>query len=278
MSILSISNLHAQIAGKEILKGISLTVNSGEIHVLMGPNGSGKSTLSYALMGHPLYEVSANKKSKIAIDGKSITDLPPNERARRGLFLAFQNPLTIQGVPIASFLRTAYQAITPSKEKFSIGDFNKMLVEKAQNLGLTREFLRRSLNDGFSGGEKKKAEMLQAIVLQPKFAIFDEIDTGLDIDALKVVGQGIGELVKAGAGVIIITHYQRILRYVKPDMVHILKDGIIVKSGGYDLAKQIEKEGYASINSNFKAPARNATQSVAGGQISNKVQNAESKI
>ena len=250
MAKLTISNLHVSIEDKEILKGLSLSINSGEIHALMGPNGSGKSTLSYALMGHPFYQVQSSKlkvQSSIKIDKTNIVDLGPDARAKLGMFLAFQNPLTVAGVPVASFLRTAYQSIYGKDSKQSIADFNRMLIAKAEEMGLDRSFLRRSLNEGFSGGEKKKAEMLQAFILKPKFAIFDEIDTGLDVDALKTVAGGIRTLADQGTGVLIITHYQRILSHMKPDFVHIIKDGAIIKSGDSKLAEVIEKEGYKSI-------------------------------
>ena len=244
MSILTISNLHVAIGEKEIIKGLSLTIKSGEIHALMGPNGSGKSTLSYALMGHPGLEV---RSGKIEAGKKDIIDLKVDERAKLGLFLAFQNPLTVAGVPVASLLRTAYQKLHRDGQKFSVVEFNKELIAKAEQFGLDRSFLRRSLNDGFSGGEKKKVEMLQALTLKPKFVIFDEIDTGLDVDALKTVAHGVKLLVDQGSGVIIITHYQRILHHLKPDYVHILMDGRIVKSGDSSLAQRIEKEGYKTI-------------------------------
>ena len=267
MSKLVINNLHVTIAGKDILKGVSLTIPSGEVHVIMGPNGSGKSTLAYALMGHPSYEVKS-QKSKVKINGENILNLKPDERARMGLFLAFQNPLTVSGVPVASLLRTSYQRIkkklfskpglgkntqiksigsSKQRHELSVFEFNTLLEQKAKDLNLDLLFLRRSLNDGFSGGEKKKVEMLQALVLSPKFAILDEIDTGLDIDALKTVALGIRKLVEQGSGVLIITHYQRLLHIVSPDYVHILMDGKIVQSGSVALVEQIEKHGYQSF-------------------------------
>ncbi|MBI3443713.1 Fe-S cluster assembly ATPase SufC [Candidatus Woesebacteria bacterium] len=265
MAIFSFSNLHVSVNGKEILKGLSLTIKSGEVHAIMGPNGSGKSTLAYALMGHPTLEV---RSGKLEVGKKNILNLKANERAKMGLFLAFQNPLTVAGVPVASLLRTSIQSIrgssfnlpkklttvmsNPAKpngeREMSIMEFNRLLEDKAALLGLDKMLLRRGLNDGFSGGEKKKVEMLQALVLQPKFAIFDEVDTGLDVDALKTVAQGINQLVRQGTGVLIITHYQRILHHIKPDFVHIMIKGQLVKSGGYTLAEQIEKEGYGSLN------------------------------
>jgi Fe-S cluster assembly ATP-binding protein len=261
---LTISNLHASIEGKEILQGIHLTVRSGEVHAIMGPNGGGKSTLAYALMGHPLYRTrNPEFKSKITLDGKSLINLPTEERAKLGLFLALQNPIAVPGVTVINLLRTAYQELhevkrgTPDKTQnpllsrrwqaggMSILEFTAMLKKYAKQLHVDESFLSRGIHDGFSGGEKKKIEMLTALVLSPKFAIFDEIDTGLDVDALKVVAKGIEVLVKAGTGVIIVTHYQRILKYVKPDVVHILVNGKIVKTGKADLAKVIEEKGYA---------------------------------
>lgn len=245
---LTIKNVYVAVDGKEIIKGLSLTVRSGEIHVIMGPNGSGKSTLAYALMGHPGLEV---RGGKLELGKKSIHNLKPNERAKLGLFLAFQNPHTVSGVSVSNLLRAAYHSVKRGKlgnlERSSIFEFNKRLESLAVELGIDKAFLQRSLNDGFSGGEKKKIEMLQALVLEPKVAIFDEIDTGLDIDALKVVAKGIASLKSKGAGTLIITHYQRLLHYVKPDYVHILIDGKIVQSGGYDLAEKIEREGYKSL-------------------------------
>jgi len=250
---LKIINLFAALSDKLILKDINLAINPGEVHVIMGPNGSGKSTLAGVLMGNPTYEVKS-QKSKVKIDNKDILDLRPDERARMGLFLAFQNPVGIPGVSVANLLRTAYSLKTKNKDNkkkktlhnpvLSVWEFNERLIEKAKKLGIPAEFLKRSLNEEFSGGEKKKLEMLQAIVLAPKYAIFDEIDTGLDVDALKVTSGGIEELRKEGTGILIITHYQRILRFVKPDFVHILIKGSIVATGDYKLAKEVEKNGY----------------------------------
>lgn len=250
MSRLSIKNLHVNIGDKEVIRGLSLQVESGKIHAVMGPNGSGKSTLAYALMGHPSYECKmSNVQCQMTIDNKNIINLKPNERAKMGIFLAFQNPLTIAGVPVASLLRTAYQKLHTDAKKFSVVEFNKGLIQQAKELGLDQSFLRRSLNDGFSGGEKKKVEMLQALTLKPKFVIFDEIDTGLDVDALKTVAHGAKLLADQGSGIIIITHYQRILHHLKPNFVHVLIDGKIIKSGDSSLAKRIEKEGYKSLSS-----------------------------
>lgn len=244
-STLLIKDLWVSVEQKEILRGINLEIKSGTLHVVMGPNGSGKSTLASTMMGHPFYQIK-NQKSKIKINNKLINDLGPDERAKLGLMLAFQNPLTIPGVTLSNFLRTAYFELY-GKKILSVLAFHKMMQEKATLLSLDHAFLRRSINDGFSGGEKKKAEMLQLLVLQPKFAVFDEIDTGLDVDALKSVSKAIQILKEQGCGILLITHYQRILNHVIPDHVHIMKSGQIVKSGGSELVTQIEEKGYANI-------------------------------
>jgi Fe-S cluster assembly ATP-binding protein len=251
---LSITHFNVALGKRTILKDISLEIQAGKIHALMGPNGSGKSTLSQALMGSPNYKVSG-EKMKISVDGKNITDLKPDERARAGLFLAFQNPVAIPGVTVANLLRAAFMEMHPQNDKkgekkihnpalSSVFTFNKMLVEKAKLLSVPQEFLSRGLNEEFSGGEKKKLEMLQALVLEPKYAIFDEIDTGLDVDALKIVAEGIFAMKKNKIGILLITHYQRILRFAKPDFVHILIGGKIVEEGPGSLAMEIEKNGY----------------------------------
>src|SRR3972149_1833406 len=263
-SRLIIFNLRVSVMDKEILKGISLSVGSGEVHAVMGPNGSGKSTLAMALMGHPSYKV-LSSKNKIQINGKNIVDLPTEERAKKGLFLAFQAPTAIPGVSVVNLLRSAYQEIYSANGQsgqktdrlhnpllsrrwqatgLTLTEFTQQLKQYARLLHLSKDFLSRGIHDGFSGGEKKKVEMLQALALRPKFAVFDEIDTGLDVDALKTVASGIGWLKKQGTGVIVITHYQRILRYVKPDFVHVLVAGKIVDTGGAALAKKIEEQGY----------------------------------
>ncbi len=251
---LTVSNLHASVDGKKILRGLSLQVKSGEVHVIMGPNGGGKSTLAYALMGHPLYTT----LGKIKVNKKEIGNLPTEERAKAGLFLALQSPIAVPGVTVMNLLRTAYgdtKNVTQNPllarrfvGSLPIGEFMGMLKGHAKELHIDEAFLSRGIHDGFSGGEKKKMEMLQALVLSPKFAIFDEIDTGLDVDALKVVARGMGSLAKKGTGVIVITHYQRILKYLKPNVVHILVNGKIVKTGKSDLAKYIEDYGYAKFS------------------------------
>ncbi len=262
-SPLSIQNLHASIEGKEILKGVTLSVRPGQIHAIMGPNGSGKSTLASALLGHPQYQIS-NIKYQIKIGKTDISKLLPEERAKAGLFLAFQSPIAIPGVNAMNLLRSAYQVLHGGKNgktngqkiqnpvlarrwqsaDLNLADFSSTVREYAKYLNLDESFLTRGIHDGFSGGEKKKIEMLQALVLHPKFAVFDEIDTGLDVDALRVVASGIERLAKEGTGVIVITHYQRILKYVKPDVVHVFVDGKIVDTGTARLAKKIEEKGY----------------------------------
>jgi len=239
MEELEIKDLHVEVAGKEILKGVNLKVEKGEIAALMGPNGSGKSTLAYTLMGHPKYKITSGK---IIFKGEDITGMPVNERAKKGLFLSFQYPQEIPGVSLSNFLRTAYVSV--KGEKISVLNFMKLLKEKMKLLKVEDSFAMRYLNEGFSGGEKKKAEILQLAVLQPEFAILDEADSGLDIDALRIVAEGVNSLSGPEMGVLIITHYQRLLNYIKPNKVHILIKGKIVKSGGPELANQLEKEGY----------------------------------
>lgn len=240
-ALLKIENLHIEIDGKEILYGVNLEIKDGEFHVLMGRNGSGKSTLSNALMGHPAYKVS---KGQITFRGTEINNLKPHERAKLGLFLGFQYPLSIPGVTIAIFLRQANKAL--KGESVSPKDFRKMLYEKMDDLEIEHSFATRYLNDGFSGGEKKRMEILQMALLEPKLAILDEPDSGLDIDSLKLVADSINKYKnkKPETGILLITHYQRILEHLKPDKVHVFMDGKIAESGGPELALELEKKGY----------------------------------
>jgi len=243
---LRITDLRCKVAGKEILKGIDLTVDRGKIHALMGPNGSGKSTLAFSVTGHPQYEVTGGS---VELDGEDMLALPPDKRARAGLFLSFQYPAAIPGVKVANFLHAARQAERPGD--LPPAKFRALLIEKMEQLGIDPSFMGRYLNDGFSGGEKKRIEMLQLAVLAPKYAILDETDSGLDIDALKDVGSSIAALRASeegrNTGFLIITHYPRILSYVVPDVVHVMIDGRIVKTGGHDLAHRIEREGYDKL-------------------------------
>jgi len=245
--VLTITNLHVAIGGKEILRGVDLTVRAGEIHALMGPNGSGKSTLSYALAGHPLYEVT---QGTATLDGQDLLALEADERAKAGLFLAFQYPTAIPGVTVANFLRHAVTNVRHPERKegqdlIPMREFRKELREQMDELAVDPEFARRYLNEGFSGGEKKRAEVLQMAMLRPTFAILDETDSGLDIDAVRVVSEGVNKVVsRVGTGVLVITHYKRILDYIKPGFVHVLYGGRIVESGGPELVDRLEKEGY----------------------------------
>lgn len=244
MATLKIKNLHVSIEDKEILKGFDLTVNTGEIHAIMGPNGTGKSTLAAAIMGHPSYEVT---EGEIWLDDLNILDLEVDERARAGLFLAVQYPSEIPGVTNAEFLRAAMNAGKKDEDKIGIRDFITKLDEKMELLDMPVEMAERYLNEGFSGGEKKRNEILQLLMIEPAFAILDEIDSGLDIDALQVVSKGINLMRGDDFGSIIITHYQRLLNFVEPDFVHIVMEGRVVKSGDASLAKRLEKEGYKGI-------------------------------
>jgi Fe-S cluster assembly ATP-binding protein len=245
MSGLEIRNLHVQIDGKEILKGLTLTVPKGEVHAIMGPNGTGKSTLAYTLMGHPSYEVT---EGEVWFNGRNVLEMEVDERSRAGLFLAFQYPVAIPGVTLANFLRTAVnarrRAENPEDKGVSIVEFRKLLKERMAALKMDPAFAGRYLNDGFSGGEKKRAEVLQMAVLRPEIAILDETDSGLDIDALRIVSEGVNALRGPELGVLVITHYQRILNYIKPDVVHVMMDGRIVESGGAELALHLEEHGY----------------------------------
>jgi len=245
MSELVIKNLQVRVEDTEILKGVNLTIRSGEVHAVMGPNGTGKSTLAYALMGHPKYKIT---EGEATLDGKDLLDLDPNERSKLGLFLAFQYPVAVPGVSVANFLRTAINAHRkgqdPEDKGISIPDFRKKLKEKMALLDMDESFAGRYLNDGFSGGEKKRVEILQMATLEPKISILDETDSGLDIDALKIVAHGIKAVNKKDQGILVITHYQRILNYITPDYVHVMLNGRIVESGGPELALRLEEEGY----------------------------------
>jgi Fe-S cluster assembly ATP-binding protein len=247
VGLLKLENLHVALEdGTEIVKGVDLEVGVDEVHAIMGPNGSGKSTLSYAIMGHPAYEIT---EGRILFDGADVTGLEADERAQRGLFLAFQYPHAIPGVTVTSFLRSAINAVRKARnggveDPIAIPEFRKELLAQMDRLKVSRELASRYLNDGFSGGEKKRVEILQMAMLKPRIAVLDETDSGLDIDALRVVANGVNELVGPGMGALVITHYQRILNYVKPDHVHVFVDGRIVASGGPELAEQLEAEGY----------------------------------
>jgi len=248
MNGLEIKSLHVQVENIEILHGIDLTVPAGEVHAIMGPNGTGKSTLAYTLMGHPKYSVT---EGEVLLDGKNILELSAPERSHAGLFLAFQYPVAIPGVTVANFLRTAInahrKAVEPDYHGISIPEFRKLMLEKMQLLEMDPKMGGRYLNDGFSGGEKKRVEILQMAMLEPKMAVLDETDSGLDIDALRIVAEGINTLKNENLGILVITHYQRILNYLKPDVVHVMVDGQIVQSGGPDLALQLEEQGYGWI-------------------------------
>lgn len=266
MSVLEIRNLHAAVEETEILKGVNLTLRSGEIHALMGPNGSGKSTLAYVIAGHPHYTIT---KGDILIDGQSVLDMAADERCKAGLFLAFQYPVTVPGVSVANFLRTAVSNVRGYTEKAAAGkngnghggvigsnlmpmrEFRKELTEKMKEYNVDPSFARRYLNDGFSGGEKKRTEVLQMAMLEPKFAILDESDSGLDIDALRVVADGINKLATPDRGFLMITHYQRLLNYVKPQYISIFHGGRIVMTGGPEVALMLEERGYGWVEKEF---------------------------
>jgi Fe-S cluster assembly ATP-binding protein len=241
-----IEDLHVSIEGKEILKGVNLSINRGEVHALMGPNGSGKSTLANALMGHPRYEVTGGH---VIFKGEDILGLRPDQRARKGLFLAFQYPTAIPGVTMVNFLRASLKAVRGSD--VPVREFRTMLKETMDLLKVDESFARRYVNDGFSGGEKKRAEVLQLGILRPEMAVLDETDSGLDIDALRTVAEGVSALMGPSMGVLLITHYQRILNYIKPDFVHVLYAGRIVKSGGRELAEELEAKGYEWITQEY---------------------------
>jgi Fe-S cluster assembly ATP-binding protein len=248
---LEIQNLHVRTEEREILHGVDLTIERGETHALMGPNGSGKSTLANTLMGSPVYELT---EGKILLDGEDLTEADPDERARAGLFMAFQYPATIPGVSVANFLRMAVNA--GRDEPIKVKEFGKLLSDNMELLRISRDFTSRYLNEGFSGGEKKRAEILQLAMLQPGYAVLDETDSGLDIDALRIVADGVNAMRGEERGFLIITHYTRILGYVKPDFVHIMLDGRIVREGGSELATELEEKGYEFVRAEVEASAR----------------------
>ena len=256
MSQLEIKDLHVSIEDKEILKGLSLTIKQGEIHAIMGPNGTGKSTLAYTLMGHPNYTVTSGE---VLLDGENVLEMEPDERSRAGIFLAFQYPVAIPGVTVANFLRSAInsrrRAENPEDKGMPIPEFRKMLKEKMDALKMDHTFAGRYLNDGFSGGEKKRAEILQMATLKPRFSILDETDSGLDIDALRIVSEGVNALSGPELGVLVITHYQRLLNYIKPHFVHVMMGGRIVESGGPELALHLEDQGYDWVREKYDAVA-----------------------
>ena len=250
MSLLEIKNLHVALEdGTSIVRGVDLAVNTNEVHAIMGPNGSGKSTLAYALMGHPAYEIT---EGEILLDGENVVEMEADERAQRGIFLAFQYPYSVPGVTVASFLRSAVNAVRKARnggedDPISIKEFRTQLTSAMDALKVPKEMAGRYLNEGFSGGEKKRVEILQMAMLQPRIAVLDETDSGLDIDALKVVAEGVRRLVGPEMGALVITHYQRILNYIKPDFVHVFVDGRIVAEGGPELAEKLEAEGYEAF-------------------------------
>ena len=243
MSLLSINNLHASVEDTEILKGLSFEVNPGEVHAIMGPNGSGKSTLGNVLAGRDDYEVT---EGTITFDGDDLLEMDPEERAREGLFLAFQYPVELPGVSTHQFLRTAVNSVREHRglDELAVGDFIKLVKEKAAFVNLDPKLTKRSVNEGFSGGEKKRAEIFQMAMLDPRLAILDETDSGLDIDALRIVSDGVNKLRAENRAFVLITHYQRLLNYIRPDYVHVLVDGRIVETGGFELAEKLEAEGY----------------------------------
>ena len=244
MATLEIKDLHVEIDGKEILKGVNLTINTNEVHAIMGPNGTGKSTLASAIMGHPKYEVT---QGEVLLDGENVLEMEVDERAQAGLFLAMQYPSEIAGVTNADFLRSAINARREEGDEISLMKFIKELDKTMEFLEMPEEMAQRYLNEGFSGGEKKRNEILQMMMIKPTFGILDEIDSGLDIDALKVVSKGINAMRGEGFGCLMITHYQRLLNYITPDYVHVMMQGKVVKSGGQELAQKLEAEGYEWI-------------------------------
>jgi Fe-S cluster assembly ATP-binding protein len=260
VALLEIKDLYAAIDGNEILKGITLTVNKGEVHAIMGPNGSGKSTLAKVLAGHPSYQVT---RGEVLYEGKNLLELPPDERAREGVFLAFQYPVEVPGVSNAQFLRLAYNEKQKhlDQEELDPLEFKDLLRERAKVVQMEASFMNRAVNEGFSGGEKKRNEILQMAVLEPKLAVLDETDSGLDIDALRIVAGGVNQLRTSENGIILVTHYQRLLNYIVPDYVHVLAGGRIVKEGGRELALELEEKGYDWIKGEAAAKgARSAPQ------------------
>ena len=252
MNQLEIQDLHATVAGQEIIRGLTLTVPQGEVHAIMGPNGSGKSTLAKIIAGHPDYTVTSGS---VLMDGENILELEADERARKGIFLAFQYPSEIPGVTIANFIRAAVQARLPEGEELEATDYYASLYQKMDLLEMDRSFTSRSVNEGFSGGEKKRTEILQLAMLEPKYAVLDETDSGLDIDALKVVANGVNSLRGPNLGVLLITHYQRLLDYIVPDHVHVMVQGRIVRSGDKNLALELEEKGYDWVRDQIAEPA-----------------------
>jgi Fe-S cluster assembly ATP-binding protein len=249
--MLKIENLHVEVDGNEIVKGLELEVGRGEIHAIMGPNGSGKSTLANVLMGHPRYEIT---DGSVTFEGEDVLELEPDERAKLGIFLAFQYPSEVPGVSVANFLRTAVNSVR--EEELSPMEMYKLLQEKMAVMRMDPKFAERYLNEGFSGGEKKRNEILQMLMLEPKLAILDETDSGLDIDALQVVARGVNEMRGPEFSAVLITHYQRILRYIEPDRVHVMLDGRLVTSGGKNLAEDLEEKGYDWVRQEFGAGAQ----------------------
>lgn len=249
-STLKLDNLHVSVEGKQVVKGVTLIIRQGETHALMGPNGSGKSTLAYAIMGHPRYKIDGGD---VRFDGESLLTYPADQRAKKGLFLAFQYPVAVAGLSLFNFLRSAYNATRANGSSegkaapISVVEFKELLAEKLKLLQVDEGFVNRYLNEGFSGGEKKRCEILQMALLEPKIAVLDETDSGLDIDALKIVADGVNRFVGPNLGVLLITHYQRILKYIRPQHVHVMVDGKIVASGAEELAQELEEKGYASF-------------------------------